>query len=147
MGENFARFSGEAKSMAEVQVFAWNAAERGLDINLQANPTQTEMLSKKYAATKKDEKKKNSEDLLEKYGGKEYVQSRPPLPSEEHYVEYSKDGKIIKGMEKAIPKSKYEEDQYFQNHTSVWGSYWQEGKWGYRCCHSFVKSSYCVGKE
>ena len=28
---------------------------------------------------------------------------------------------------------------------SVWGSYWQEGKWGYACCHSFIRNSYCTG--
>ena len=28
----------------------------------------------------------------------------------------------------------------------IWGSYWKEGKWGYKCCHSFVKYSYCTGE-
>jgi len=28
----------------------------------------------------------------------------------------------------------------------VWGSYWQEGSWGYACCHSFVRNSYCTGE-
>ena len=31
------------------------------------------------------------------------------------------------------------------NHTSVWGSFWNEGKWGFKCCYSFVKMSYCTG--
>ena len=31
------------------------------------------------------------------------------------------------------------------NHTSVWGSYWRDGEWGYACCHQFVKNSYCTG--
>lgn len=25
-------------------------------------------------------------------------------------------------------------------------SYWQAGKWGYKCCHSFIKNSYCTGE-
>ena len=29
---------------------------------------------------------------------------------------------------------------------SVWGSYWEEGKWGYACCHSLLKGSYCTGE-
>lgn len=29
---------------------------------------------------------------------------------------------------------------------SVWGSYWHEFQWGYTCCHSFVKMSYCTGE-
>lgn len=32
------------------------------------------------------------------------------------------------------------------NHSSVWGSYWQNGSWGYKCCHSLVKNSYCTGE-
>ena len=48
-------------------------------------------------------------------------------------------------QEKQVAKSKYEEDLYLHNHTSVWGSYWEAGKWGYECCHQFVKSSYCLG--
>lgn len=31
------------------------------------------------------------------------------------------------------------------NHTSVWGSLWRDGAWGYACCHQFVKNSYCIG--
>jgi pre-mRNA-processing factor SLU7 len=31
------------------------------------------------------------------------------------------------------------------NHSSVWGSFWNEGKWGFKCCYSFVKVSYCTG--
>jgi pre-mRNA-processing factor SLU7 len=31
------------------------------------------------------------------------------------------------------------------NHTSVYGSYFRDGKWGYACCHQFHKNSYCTG--
>lgn len=33
------------------------------------------------------------------------------------------------------PKSRWEEDVLINNHTSVWGSWWREGQWGYACCH------------
>ena len=36
---------------------------------------------------------------------------------------------------------------YPRNHTSVWGSFWKNGQWGYKCCHSTIKASYCAGKE
>jgi pre-mRNA-processing factor SLU7 len=36
--------------------------------------------------------------------------------------------------------------RFLMNHTSVWGSWWHEGKWGYQCCHSTIKSSYCTGQ-
>ena len=41
--------------------------------------------------------------------------------------------------------SKYEEDVYINNHTAVWGSWWQDGQWGFACCKSMVKNSYCTG--
>ena len=64
---------------------------------------------------------------------------------QEHYIEYSRTGQIIKGAERKIIRSKYEEDVFINNHTTVWGSYWEAFKWGYKCCHSFVKNSYCTG--
>lgn len=85
-------------------------------------------------------------------------------------MEYSRHGAVIKGQEKAIARSKYEEDVLINNHTvstgegrqdlmramyvllkmafvlqCIWGSYWKDGNWGYKCCHSLVKQSYCTG--
>merc|ERR1711902_465261 len=51
----------------------------------------------------------------------------------------------IKGQEANTTKSRYTEDVFPGNHTSVWGSYWDAGRWGYKCCHSFIKQSYCTG--
>src|SRR6185312_8967123 len=34
---------------------------------------------------------------------------------------------------------------YINNHTSIWGSFWADGKWGYKCCRAFIKNSYCTG--
>lgn len=34
------------------------------------------------------------------------------------------------------------EDELVNNHTTVWGSHWRDGRWGYKCCHSFVKVSH-----
>jgi pre-mRNA-processing factor SLU7 len=63
----------------------------------------------------------------------------------ERFVEYDEMGGI-KGAPKASAKSKYLEDVLNNNHTSVWGSWWSNFKWGYSCCHSMVKNSYCVGE-
>lgn len=64
-------------------------------------------------------------------------------------VEYSKDGRVIKGAPKAVVRSKYQEDVMNNNHSSVWGSFYDRrtGKWGYSCCHSIIKMSYCTGEE
>lgn len=44
-----------------------------------------------------------------------------------------------------LPRSKYEEDVYINNHTSVWGSWWKDHQWGYKCCQQTIKNSYCTG--
>ena len=45
----------------------------------------------------------------------------------------------------ALPKSKYEEDVYINNHTTVWGSWWRDHQWGYKCCKQVIRNSYCTG--
>ena len=60
------------------------------------------------------------------------------------YVEYDASGRVIKG-EETKAHSRYDEDVYINNHTAVWGSFWRDGAWGYACCCSTVKQSYCVG--
>uniref|UniRef100_A0A1I7WLI5 Pre-mRNA-splicing factor SLU7 n=1 Tax=Heterorhabditis bacteriophora TaxID=37862 RepID=A0A1I7WLI5_HETBA len=86
-------------------------------------------------------------ELLEKYGGEEHLAVPPKellLGQTENYVEYSRKGKIVKGGESPKIKSRYEEDVYPLNHTSVFGSYWTDGQWGYKCCHSLMKNLYCI---
>ncbi|KAI4318030.1 hypothetical protein L6164_025842 [Bauhinia variegata] len=63
----------------------------------------------------------------------------------ERQVEYDRAGRVIKGMETSLPKSKYEEDVYINNHTSVWGSWWKDHQWGYKCCQQTIRNSYCTG--
>jgi hypothetical protein len=47
---------------------------------------------------------------------------------------------------KRVVKSKYEEDVFANDHTSVWGSWYNKHLgWGYDCCHANEKSAYCVG--
>lgn len=87
---------------------------------------------------------------MEKYGGEEHLQVPPKsllLAQTEEYIEYSRSGKVIKGVEKPKARSIYEEDVYINNHTTVWGSFWNAGRWGYKCCKSFIKNSYCVGMQ
>ena len=48
-------------------------------------------------------------------------------------------------QEAALPKSKYEEDLFINNHTTVWGSWWKDHQWGYKCCKQTIRNSYCTG--
>ncbi|MPC08134.1 Pre-mRNA-splicing factor Slu7 [Portunus trituberculatus] len=120
-GENFVRFTGDTVTQAKAQLFAWDAYEKGVDVSLQAEPTKLELLQKQFVEKKDEFKKKVSDDLLEKYGGKEHLDTPPVellLAQTENYVEYSRHGKVIKGAEKQTVRSKYDEDVYHGNHSS-----------------------------
>jgi hypothetical protein len=128
---------------------AWEAYEKGQDIHLQAAPSQAEPLHREFKIKKEKLKAQTKEDIYEKYGNAA-SEERPPmellLGQTDRQVEYDRAGRIIKGQEKAVAKSKYEEDVYINNHTTVWGSWWKDGQWGYKCCRSFVRNSYCTGQ-
>ncbi|CAH1257821.1 SLU7 [Branchiostoma lanceolatum] len=148
-GDNFVRQTGDTVKMAQEQLFAWEASGKGTDVHLQADPTKLELLHKEFKVKKDDYKQNQKGSILERYGGAEHLEAPPKqllLAQTEDYVEYSRHGTVLKGQEKAVTKSKYEEDVLINNHTAIWGSYWREGRWGYRCCHSFVKMSYCTGE-
>lgn len=145
-GENFVRYSGDTQKHATAQLFAWEAHGKGVDVHVLAEPTKLELLQHEYDKRKEEFKESVKDNVLEKYGGEEYLQVPPKqllLAQTETYIEYSRDGKIIKGAEKQIIRSRYEEDVMINNHTQVFGSFWKEGEWGYKCCHSFIKNSWC----
>lgn len=149
-GENFVRYSGDTTKHSVAQLFAWEAHGKGVDVHLLAEPTKLEMLQQEYDKKKDEFKSKTKDKVLSKYGGEEYLEAPSKsllLAQTEEYVEYSRTGKVVKGHEKQTNRSRYEEDILINNHASVWGSYWRDGVWGYQCCHSFIKNSYCVGEN
>ncbi|CAF0933177.1 unnamed protein product [Adineta steineri] len=149
LGDNFVRYSGDAKAFATSQIFAWEALDKGVSIHTQADPTKLELLNKEFHEKKNQFVKTVQEQLIERYGGEEHLNSIPrELVVEaqtEQYVEYNRFGKVIKGDQRATIKSKYVEDVYENEHTSIWGSYWNNYRWGYACCHSLLRQSYCTG--
>uniref|UniRef100_A0A674N7M4 Pre-mRNA-splicing factor SLU7 n=1 Tax=Takifugu rubripes TaxID=31033 RepID=A0A674N7M4_TAKRU len=148
-GDNFVRYTGDTITMAQTQLFAWEAYERGSEVHLQADPTKLELLHNSFKVKKEDFKEKQGDSILKKYGGEEHLNAPPRellLAQTEDYVEYSRHGAVLKGLEKAVARSKYEEDVLINNHACIWGSYWKDGYWGYKCCHSMVKQSYCTGE-
>lgn len=147
-GDNFVRYTGDTTDVAKAQLFAWQAVDRGLDIHLQAEPTKTELVKKQIDDKKENFKEVFRQSIIDKYGGKEHLQgldAQLKFGQTDTYIEYSRQGQVIKGCQKAKICSIYEEDVYINNHSSVWGSYWSDGQWGYRCCHSMIKNSYCTG--
>jgi pre-mRNA-processing factor SLU7 len=85
-------------------------------------------------------------ELLAKYGGAEHLKQPEEVEAEERYIEYTETGEI-KSQKKVTPKSRFVEDKYNGNHTSVWGTWWDHFQLGYACCHSSIKNSYCSGEE
>uniref|UniRef100_A0A182NND6 Pre-mRNA-splicing factor SLU7 n=1 Tax=Anopheles dirus TaxID=7168 RepID=A0A182NND6_9DIPT len=149
-GENFVRYSGDIQKHAQAQLFAWEAYGKGVDVHVLAEPTKLELLQKEYETKKSQFKDEVKNKVLEQYGGEEHLAVPPKallLAQTENYVEYSRYGKIIKGQDKPIIRSRFEEDVYINNHTTVWGSYWNNGCWGFKCCESMIKNSYCVGEN
>jgi len=148
-GDNFVRISGDTVNHAKSTMFAWEAARKGLDVHMLAEPTKLEALKSEFE-TKKDQFKSDlNKGILEKYGGEEYLEAPPReliFSQTEDYVEYSRHGKVLKGDEKTVVRSRYDEDHYPNNHKSVFGSWWNSGEWGYKCCHSLIKNSYCTGE-
>ena len=96
-----------------------------------------EALQKEYT-TKKDEFKDDAKNsILDKYGGVEHLEAPPReliFAQTEDYVEYTRHGKVLKGEENPVVRSRFEEDVLLNNHSAIWGSYWEEGKWGFKCC-------------
>lgn len=148
-GDNFVRWSGDAQDVAKTQVFAWEARKRGTDVHVLAEPTKMALLSKEFEKKKDAYKHNQRSELIERYGGQDHLNALPKellLGQTENYVEYSRQGAVMKGLSKAVVRSRYEEDVLEKNHSRIWGSFWREGEWGYKCCHSTIRGSYCVGK-
>lgn len=146
IGDNYVRYSGEVSKFAKSQMFAWEASEKGIDVHQQAEPTKLELLHKEFKQKYEECAKTIKQSVLEKYGGEEHLASLPKeliFAQTENYVEYNRYGNVVKTQEKASKKSKYIEDEYPNNHSSVWGSYYKDGKWGFKCCQSLDRNSYC----
>ena len=150
--DNLMRASGDAAEFEKAQKHAWESQERGdkNKVHIQANPTSGEYFQRKENEVAKAKREAHRKMLLEKYGGDQNQQSSQmwdgTVLENERYQEYDETGSV-KGAPRPSPKSKYPEDVFINNHSSVWGSWWKDFQWGYACCHSIVKNSYCTGEE
>ncbi|XP_058738775.1 pre-mRNA-splicing factor SLU7-A-like [Vicia villosa] len=148
LGDNQYRNSGQALEFKDLNIHAWEAFDKGQDVHMQAAPSQAELLYKNFKVMKDKLKSQTKETIIEKYGNAADDDKLPRellLGQSERQVEYDRAGRIIKGQEAAIPRSKYEEDVYINNHTTVWGSWWKDHQWGFKCCKQTIRNSYCTG--
>jgi len=134
--------------LTELMVFAWDAYKNGEKIHDVAQPTQALKMHQIYKNRSKDLRETQQNELLDKYGGAEHLEAPQDMlfGQNDTYVEYSRDGRVLKGRERALQKSKYEEDLLTGNHTSIWGSWYntQTGRFGYKCCQQCLRNAYCV---
>jgi pre-mRNA-processing factor SLU7 len=150
--EGFQKASGDAAEFEKAQRYAWETQEKGdkNKIHLQANPTSGEYFRKKEKEEAAARKAALKKALADKYGNQEPLRNGAAkvmaVTESERFVEYDETG-AVKGAPKTQAKSKYPEDVFLNNHTSVWGSWWSNFQWGYKCCHSTVKNSYCTGDQ
>jgi len=146
-GDNFMRTSGDSQAFYEMQHFSWEACQDKNDIpNIFAEPSQAALLFESYKQRKRHLESELKNKLTTEYGGQQYAKTPPKsllLGQTEIYREYSADGSLVSGGD--IPKTKYEEDVFTNNHSCVWGSYYdvKEGKWGYNCCKLSEKNALC----
>ena len=150
-GDNVHRMDGQVVEFERMNRHAWESNEAGTsNIHMQAAPSQAEALFKQFKEKKEKLSAQNKVSIMEKYGDASVGKVLPDglaLGQTEQYVEYDRAGRVIKGNERPVAKSCYEEDVYLQNHTAVWGSFWHSGAWGYACCKQLVKNSYCTGAQ
>ncbi len=121
-GENFLRYSGEAPDVQQLQLFAWNAAARGNDVHMNANPTQGQLLHQEYQKKKEQLRDSTKVSILAKYGGEQYLEKAPKellQGQTEEYVEFSRAGQVVKGKERAKARSKYLEDGTSRYHHQL----------------------------
>lgn len=150
-GLNHVRLTGETLQMYEQERFAWQYSEQhNLNLNTVSLPTLTENTFKLIKTQKEKQKQGHADGLFDRYGGEEHLNPELDLVcgQTERYVEYDAEGGVIEKRKKDITRSKYSEDVHFGDHSSVWGSYWNDLLgWGYECCHSNQKHSACLGER
>jgi pre-mRNA-processing factor SLU7 len=147
-GDNAYRRSGDASAFGELAVHAWEAEAHGQALHVQAAPSAAEALFKQFKAKKDALAGASRAAVLDRYGDAAAADPPPEgllLGQSEAYAEYDAAGRLLRGAEAAAPRSRYEEDVHPGNHTSVWGSFWSDGAWGFACCRSHQRGSYCTG--
>ena len=149
-GDNVNRGTGDAVGFERLAGHASAAFDKGQEIHPQAGPSAAELLYKQFREKKSALSQSTKSSILDKYGDASEKTPAPEgllLGQTEAYSEYDRAGRLLRGAERAAQKSRYEEDVLDQNHTHVWGSFWSGGRWGYACCRSHQKGSYCTGAK
>lgn len=99
-----------------------------LDYSIEASPTYMQLKQKQHQQALGEEQAKKKSALLDKYGPKH----------EEKAID-----ETINTSKTASTPSVIFKLALGPSHTSVFGSYFENGKWGYQCCKSLEAKSVC----
>ncbi len=151
-GDNYARLTGDTAKLLEQEKFIWDLVQKeSAELNSVANPTATEMIYRKAKEMISQKAKEKNMKLVDKYGPEgEAPVAEVLFGQTESYVEYTADGKVKnpRNNKGQVGRSRYEEDIYLNDHTTVWGSWWNEELgWGFSCCHQTDRGSMCLGER
>lgn len=103
-----------------------------LDTNMEASPTATALLERQEAEQKRKQRMERHKKAIERYVGK-------GEKDEEADYENEKGNDSINGE-----SERNNQDNNPSPHSSAWGSYYENGRWGYRCCHCTEHSEPCT---
>lgn len=113
-GENFVRSTDYAPDLNKAQVFAWQAAEKGVDVHLQALPTKTEIIRKEFEVKKQQYDEKINDYIARKYGNPEKFAkpaSQLEMTQSEQFVQYSRKGDVVECRQGIASSSTDPEDR------------------------------------
>ena len=133
IGDNVYENTGDARTAKDMQIFAWQAEKRGIQTSV---PSEMEKVFNQERMKDFSQLHRIQKELEEKYGVQEQAKDEPVTVSET-FVEYDKEGSIK-------VRSRFREDHFINGHTTVFGSYWENSKWGYKCCKQLSKNAYCT---
>lgn len=104
--------------------------ETDLNLSLEASPTLMMLKAKQLQKEKLKLKDKEKE--------------KPNNTKNEISQKYASSGITTNLDKNGLKKTRYPEDQLTGNHKFIYGSYYENGKWGYKCCKQFDKDSQCT---
>ena len=166
-GDNYYRMTGNVLEYKQQLLFAMELAKKheesnNIDgeapLNPAANPTALELARREYLANEQKTKEEARKKAMEEYGVKPKDSSSILDPRVKYgesvtLKQYALDGKEVKQKKQVteaavrfkMKSSKYDEDFFPGNHTSIWGSWYniEKKEWGYQCCHQTEYRSLC----
>ncbi|KAI0567187.1 hypothetical protein FGB62_4g246 [Gracilaria domingensis] len=149
-GDNFVRFSGDVTTLAKMELTTRKASSTGKQLpHLQAEPSRAEAVFREFETRKKDLQEKRRAQIVKKYGGQEHSVPQPGISDVAEVgasIGYDAEGNPKKGGNISAPVSAYPEDVLEKNHKDIWGSFYEDGKWGYACCRQTQRYAFCTGE-